>query len=107
MKRGDIWTVAGGPGYAAKPRPVMVLQDNRFDATESITICPFTAVPKHRVPVERAGHMRLRTKDCDPTTPSVAATEPSQQGVCPYLPEYHVGSLPAVPNIRPEHRTNT
>jgi mRNA interferase MazF len=35
MKRGDIWTVAGGPGYAGKPRPVMVLQDNRFDATES------------------------------------------------------------------------
>jgi mRNA interferase MazF len=41
MKRGDIWTVAGGPGYAGNPRPVMVLQDNRFDATESITVCPF------------------------------------------------------------------
>jgi len=45
MKRGEIWTVAGGPGYAGKPRPVTVLQDNRFDATESITICPFTGDP--------------------------------------------------------------
>jgi mRNA interferase MazF len=45
MKRGDIWTVAGGPGHAGKPRPAIVLQDNRFDATESITICPFTGDP--------------------------------------------------------------
>ena len=56
MKRGDIWTVAGGPGYAAKPRPVMVLQDNRFDATASVTICPFTADPTDaelfRIPIE-------------------------------------------------------
>ena len=56
MKRGDIWTLAGGPGYAAKPRPVMVLQDNRFDATASVTICPFTADPTDaelfRIPIE-------------------------------------------------------
>ena len=56
MKRGDIWTVAGGPGYAGKPRPVMVLQDNRFDATESITICAFTGDPTaaelFRIPIE-------------------------------------------------------
>lgn len=42
MKRGEIWTVAGGENYAGKPRPVVVLQDDRFDATASITICPFT-----------------------------------------------------------------
>jgi mRNA interferase MazF len=56
MKRGDIWTVAGGSGYAGKPRPVIVLQDNRFDATESITICPFTGDPTDaelfRIPIE-------------------------------------------------------
>jgi len=56
MKRGDIWTVAGGPGYAGKPRPAIVLQDNRFDATESITICPFTGDPTDaelfRIPIE-------------------------------------------------------
>lgn len=42
MKRGEVWTVAGGPDYAGKPRPVVVVQDDRFDATESVTICAFT-----------------------------------------------------------------
>ena len=45
MKRGEIWTVAGGKDYAAKPRPVVILQDDRFDKTESITICAFTTDP--------------------------------------------------------------
>lgn len=45
MRRGEIWTAAGGSGYAGKPRPVVVLQDNRFDATESVTICAFTSDP--------------------------------------------------------------
>lgn len=42
MKRGEIWTVAGGPDYTGKPRPAVVLQGDAFDATASITICPFT-----------------------------------------------------------------
>jgi len=45
MRRGEIWTVAGGKDYAGKPRPVAILQDDRFDATESITICAFTTDP--------------------------------------------------------------
>jgi mRNA interferase MazF len=43
MKRGEVWTAAGGPDYAGKPRPVVVVQDNRFDATASVTICAFTS----------------------------------------------------------------
>jgi mRNA interferase MazF len=42
MRRGDIWTVAGGKDYAGKPRPVVIVQDDSFDATDSITICAFT-----------------------------------------------------------------
>lgn len=42
MRRGDIWTVAGGKDYAGKPRPVVIVQDDAFDATDSITICAFT-----------------------------------------------------------------
>jgi len=45
MKRGEIWTVSGGAGYAGKPRPAVVVQDDRFDATLSITICAFTTDP--------------------------------------------------------------
>jgi mRNA interferase MazF len=45
VKRGEVWTVAGGADYARKPRPVVVLQDDRFDATASLTVCPFTTDP--------------------------------------------------------------
>jgi mRNA interferase MazF len=56
MRRGEIWTVAGAGGYAGKARPVAILQDDRFDATRSITVCPFTAdrtdSPLFRLPIE-------------------------------------------------------
>ena len=42
LRRGEIWTVAGGKDYAGKPRPVVIIQDDSFDATDSITICAFT-----------------------------------------------------------------
>jgi mRNA interferase MazF len=42
VKRGDVWTVAGGADYAGKPRPVVIVQDDVFDVTGSITVCPFT-----------------------------------------------------------------
>jgi mRNA interferase MazF len=45
MKRGEIWTVAGGGPYTGKPRPCVIIQDDAFDATNSITICAFTSDP--------------------------------------------------------------
>jgi mRNA interferase MazF len=45
MKRGEIWTIAGGGDYTGKPRPAVIVQDDRFDATASITICAFTSDP--------------------------------------------------------------
>lgn len=42
MRRGEIWTVASGSDYTGKPRPAAILQDDRFDATGSVTICLFT-----------------------------------------------------------------
>ena len=44
MNRGEIWTVSAG-GFAGKPRPAVIVQDDRFDATASITICVFTTDP--------------------------------------------------------------
>ena len=62
MKRGDIWTVAGGPDYVGKPRPVLIVQDDAFDATGSIAIVPLTThlldAPLMRIwvgPTERNG----------------------------------------------------
>lgn len=43
MRRGDIWTASGGRDYAGKPRPVVIVQDDSFDATTSITVCAFTS----------------------------------------------------------------
>jgi mRNA interferase MazF len=42
VRRGEIWTAAGGGDYADKPRPVLVVQNDQFDATQSVTVCGFT-----------------------------------------------------------------
>ena len=56
MRRGEVWTVSGGKDYAGKPRPVVIVQDDVFDATDSVTICAFTTdpteAPLFRLPVE-------------------------------------------------------
>lgn len=64
MKRGEIWTVAGGKDYARKPRLVVIVQDDLFDSVDSITICAFTSeetqAPLFRVPVIPNEHNGLR-----------------------------------------------
>ena len=66
MKRGEIWTFAGGKDYASKPRPVVILQDNRFDVTDSITVCAFTTDPTNaplfRLPVGPSEGNGLRAR---------------------------------------------
>ncbi len=41
MRRGDLWTVAGGV-YASKPGPALILQDDLFTGTGSVTVAPLT-----------------------------------------------------------------
>jgi mRNA interferase MazF len=45
MKRGEVWTASRGEDHADKPRPVVIVQDDSFDATDSVTVCAFTADP--------------------------------------------------------------
>jgi mRNA interferase MazF len=45
MKRGEVWTVSGGAPYVGKPRPAVIVQEDRFEATSSITLCAFTTDP--------------------------------------------------------------
>lgn len=56
MKRGEVWTVSAGADYAGKPRPAVIVQDDAFDATASITICALTTdpteAPLFRIPIE-------------------------------------------------------
>ena len=66
MRRGDIWSVSGAKDYAGKPRPVVIMQDDSFDGTDSITICAFTTdeteAPLFRLPVEPNERNGLRIK---------------------------------------------
>jgi mRNA interferase MazF len=65
MKRGDVWTVAGGRTYAGKPRPAVIVQDDNFDGTDSVTICAFTTdeteAPLFRLRVEPNERNGLRS----------------------------------------------
>jgi mRNA interferase MazF len=65
VKRGEVWTAAGSKDYVGKPRPVVIVQDDRFDATDSITICGFTNdstdAPLLRLAVEPSQTNGLRT----------------------------------------------
>ncbi|MGH8226086.1 MAG: type II toxin-antitoxin system PemK/MazF family toxin [Gammaproteobacteria bacterium] len=64
MRRGDIFTVSGGKDYAGKPRPAVIVQDDSFDATDSVTVCAFTTdeaeAPLFRLLVEPDAHNGLR-----------------------------------------------
>jgi mRNA interferase MazF len=64
MKRGQVWTVSGS-GYAETPRPAVIVQDDRFDGTDSVTICVFatdeTEAPMFRLPVAPTDGNGLRS----------------------------------------------
>jgi mRNA interferase MazF len=67
VKRGEIWTAAGGQHYAGKPRPVVIVRDDRFDTMDSVTVCPFTTdpteAPLFRLPILHEDGNGLR-QDC-------------------------------------------
>lgn len=64
MRRGEVWTVAGGPDYAGKPRPAVILQDDRFEGTSSVTITACTTdptdAPLFRLPIAPSERNGLR-----------------------------------------------
>ena len=84
MKRGEVWTLAGGGDHAGKPRPVLIVQNDRFDATQSITICPFTtnpvSAPLFRLPVEPTDENGLR-RACQMMTDKVMTVPRRKLGV--------------------------
>jgi mRNA interferase MazF len=83
MRRGDIWTVSGGKDYAGKPRPVVIVQDDSFDGTDSITICAFTTdetdAPLFRLPVEPNERNGLRA-DCRMMVDKITTVPKSKVG---------------------------
>ena len=45
LRRGTVVTVASPGAYSGKPRPAVIVQDDRFDETASVTVCAFTSDP--------------------------------------------------------------
>ena len=64
MKRGEIWAMAGGSGYAGKPRPVLIVQDDAFAERDSVTVCLITTdsadLPVFRIAVDPNAENVLR-----------------------------------------------
>ena len=64
MKRGEVWTAAAARTYVAKPRPVVIVQDDQFDSTGSLTVLPVTTemvdASFFRLPVQPAEANGLR-----------------------------------------------
>lgn len=56
VNRGELYTAAARGAYTGTPRPVVLVQDDRFDATASITVCAVTTDPTEapllRLPIE-------------------------------------------------------
>jgi mRNA interferase MazF len=42
MRRGEVWTCAGGADYVGKPRPAVIVQSDGVPPGGSITLCPLT-----------------------------------------------------------------
>lgn len=66
LKRGEIWTVAGGPDYAGKPRPAVIVQNDLFELTGSVTLCGITtdpsAAPLLRIAIEPSDRNGLKSR---------------------------------------------
>ncbi len=59
MRRGDLHIAAARGSYPGTPRPVVIVQDDRFDSTASVAVCPLTITPVDaplvRIDLEPAG----------------------------------------------------
>jgi mRNA interferase MazF len=89
VRRGEIWTVSGRGNYAGKPRPAVIVQDDAFDGTDSVTLCAFTTdetdAPLFRLAVEPSKSNGLRST-CRLMVDKITTVSKSKIGV-------HVGRL--------------
>lgn len=62
MKHGEIWTVSDSGDYAGKPRPAVIVQDDGYEALDSVTVCPFmrelATVPRPQIAPSESNGLR-------------------------------------------------
>jgi len=46
MHRGELW-ISSDSGYASKPRPVLIIQSDRFNLDQSVVTCLVTSIKIH------------------------------------------------------------
>lgn len=54
MKRGEIYLASAGSGYAGKPRPVVIVQDDALANLEPVVVCPLSSASPAREPLRIA-----------------------------------------------------
>lgn len=91
MRRGNIYTAAARGVFSGKQRPVVVIQDDRFDATTSVTVVPFTTsdveAPLFRIPLQpsdRTGLAKTSRLVVDKVMAVARASLSRQVGRLPY-----------------------
>ena len=43
MQRGEIWLGSGRGDFAGKPRPFLIIQNEKYLRTASVVVCPFSS----------------------------------------------------------------
>ena len=65
MRRGEVWTVAGGGEFLTKPRPAVILQNDIYDDLSTISVCLLTTRhgegPPIRIPLEPSARNGLES----------------------------------------------
>ena len=51
MKRGELYLASAGSGYAGKPRPVLIVQDDALANLDSVVVCPLSSTSPIRDPL--------------------------------------------------------
>ena len=51
MKRGELYLASAGSGYAGKPRPVLIVQDDALANLDSVVVCPLSSTSPTREPL--------------------------------------------------------
>ncbi len=97
MRRGEIWTVSAGGDYAGKPRPAVIVQDDAFGATASITICVFTTdpteAPLFRIVVDPTDRNGLRERSSIMVDKITTVSKSKMGGRIGSLDDEHVVAL--------------
>jgi len=100
VNSGEIWTAAAGSGYAGRPRPVVVVQDDRFDANARPTerrrhdqaVARARRVPRTRRDLtsphtSRAAHQRHVVEAHEPASTDLPEWRPHRRHAIPLRPD--------------------